>query len=275
MSSFQDAVNALAAHGCKPTLSGTGYSAYCPIHEAEHNGHKPSLSINPGDKQSIVLTCHAGCDYREIIQALGLEKPAPENAKRRIVATYSYCDLQGNEVRQKIRYEPKDFLIRHADASGNWVYKAGPGPAVLYRLPELDRSGDVFVCEGEKDVDRLAALGLCATTTIEGAAQPNQRAKWRPEYTDQLTGAKRVILIPDNDEPGRAHMRHIAQALRGKVGDVRMLTLPGLPEKGDVSDWLNAGHTVEKLCALMEETPETAPMVESVEKKVLRLFLWS
>ena len=107
------------------------------MHEADHNGHKPSLSINPGDKQPFVLNCHAGCDFREIEKALGLEKPAPLNGQQRIVATYSYRDLSGNEVRQKIRYEPKDFRIRHADASGNWVYKAGPGPAVLYRLPEL------------------------------------------------------------------------------------------------------------------------------------------
>ncbi len=252
-SSLQDAIAALESHGCKPTPSGNGYTAYCPVHEADHNGHKPSLSINPGDKQSIVLNCHAGCDYREIIQALGLEKPAPLNAQRRIVATYSYRDLQGNEVRQKIRYEPKDFRIRHVDASSNWVYKAGPGPAVLYRLPELNRLGDVYVCEGEKDCDRLHPLGLCATTNIEGAAKPNQKAKWRKEYTEQLAGAARVILIPDNDPPGRAHMAHIAQALRGKVGEIRWLELPGLPEKGDLSDWLNAGHTAEALQALMEQ----------------------
>ena len=259
MTSLQAALDALTAHGCKPTPSGRGYIAYCPVHEADHNGHKPSLSIHPGDKQPFVLNCHAGCDFREIEKALGLEKPAPVNGKRRIVATYSYRDAQGHEVRQKIRYEPKDFRIRHQPAPGaDWVYKAGAGPAVLYRLPELDRSGDVYVCEGEKDVDRLAALGLCATTNIEGAAQPNQKAKWRKEYTEQLAGAARVILIPDHDEPGKAHMAYIAQALRGKVSDVRSLALPGLSgAKGDndLSDWLDKGHTVDELQALAEEAP--------------------
>lgn len=251
--SLETVLAALEIHGCKPTPAGNGYTAYCPVHEVDHNGHKPSLSVSAGERQPVLIHCHAGCAHADIMAALNLQPATPLNGKRRIVATYSYRDLQGNEVRQKIRYEPKDFRIRHADASGNWVYKAGPGPAVLYRLPELNRDGDVYFCEGEKDCDRLHSLGFVATCNIEGAAQPNQKVKWRKEYTEQLAGAARVILIPDNDPPGRAHMAAIAQALRGKVGDVRMLTLPGLPEKGDVSDWLNAGHTVEEWRALVEQ----------------------
>lgn len=82
-----------------------------------------------------------------------------------------------------------------------------------------------------------------------------KKPKWRPEYSDQLSGAARVILIPDNDEPGQAHMRNIARQLRGKVAELRWLDLPGLPTKGDVSDWLNQGHTVAELLALVERLP--------------------
>jgi len=267
MTSLQSAIDALTAKGCKPTPSGAGYTAYCPVHESDHNGHKPSLSLNQGDK-AILIKCHAGCTYPAIIDALGL-KSEPVNGQRRVIATYSYRDAQGHEVRQKIRYEPKDFRIRHQPAPGaDFVYKAGPGPAVLYRLPELDRSGDVYVCEGEKDVDRLAALGLVATCNIEGAAKPDQKAKWRPEYTAQLAGAARVILVPDNDDAGRAHMAYIATQLRGKVGDVRIVELPGLSgAKGDndVSDWLNQGHTVEELRALVAEAQKPEPEPEPVE----------
>jgi hypothetical protein len=35
-----------------------------------------------------------------------------------------------------------------------------------------------------------------------------------------------------------------------------MLTLEGLPEKGDVSDWLNAGHTTDELRALIDRAVE-------------------
>lgn len=258
--SLQDAIAALTRLGCKPTKAGDGYTAFCPIHEAGGSGHKPSLTINAGDKVPVVVNCHAGCDGVEILKVLDITPAPRHNGKRRIVATYSYCDLDGHEVRQKIRYDPKDFRIRHRDAAGNWIYKAGDGPAVLYRLLELRAAiaegRTVFVVEGEKDADRLASLGLVATCNIEGAAKPDQRAKWRPEYTEQLSGAACVVLVPDNDESGRAHMRHVAEQLRGKVGEVRWLELPGLPEKGDVSDWLDAGGTVDKFLALADEAPE-------------------
>jgi putative DNA primase/helicase len=104
-----------------------------------------------------------------------------------------------------------------------------------------------------------------ATTTIEGAAKEGQRQKWKPEYAEQLAGANQVILIPDNDEQGRAHMRNIAKELQGKVADLRWLELPGLPDKGDVSDWLNAGHTVAELQQLAAQAP--APNLPSAKTK--------
>lgn len=260
---LQDAVAALARLGCKPVQNNNGYIAFCPIHEADGSGHKPSLTLKTGDTVPVIVNCHAGCDGREILKALDLA-PAPRpNGKRRIAATYPYMSADGSEVRQKIRYEPKDFRIRHRDASDEWVYKAGDGPAVLYRLPEvraaIAEGQTVFVVEGEKDADRLASLGLLATCNIEGAAKPEQRAKWKAEYTAQLSGAARVVLIPDNDGPGKAHMRHVAAQLAGKVGEVRWLELPGLPAKGDVSDWLDAGHTIDELKALADEAPAHAP----------------
>lgn len=251
---LQDALSALQrTTGHAPKLNGHGYICHCPAHEDE----TPSLSISEGDNGKVLLYCHAGCSYEAITAALGLDrKPAtqaPKNGARRLVATYSYHAADGVEVRQKLRYDPKDFRIRHQGASGEWVYKAGPGPAVLYRLPELQaaitKGETVFVCEGEKDADRLAALGFVTTCNIEGAASPGQKTKWRKEYTAQLAGAARVILLPDNDEPGRAHMAAVAAALKG---DVRIVDLPGLPAKGDVSDWLNQDHTAEELAALAD-----------------------
>lgn len=255
---LQDFIDAMTAKGCNPTPSGAGYAGYCPVHESDHNGHKPSLSFAQGDKQPVITKCHVGCTYPEIMAALGLKPdPAPVNGQRRIVATYDYHDATGHVVSHKLRYEPKDFRQCWPDGNGGRLWKKPKAaPAVLYRLPELlagIAAGEtVWFCEGEKDCDRLAAGGLTVTTNIEGAAKPDQKAKWRQEYTTQLAGAARVILIPDHDDPGRAHMEYVAQTLRGKVGEVRTLELPGLPAKGDVSDWLNAGHTAEDLLALAE-----------------------
>ncbi|TXI77350.1 MAG: hypothetical protein E6Q43_01220 [Dokdonella sp.] len=273
---LQDAVDELGRLGCKPVKSGDGYTAFCPVHESDGNGHKPSLTLKAGDTVPLVLNCHAGCDGREILKLLGVNGTAHKSAS--VTATYRYQGADGRDVREKLRYEPKDFRIRHRDAAGNWVYKAGDGPPVLYRLPELigaRAQGDtVFLTEGEKDADRLASAGLVATTNIEGAAQPHQRPKWKPEYTAQLSGAARVVLLPDNDGPGRAHMRHIAAQLAGKVAEVRWLELSGLPAKGDVSDWLKAGHTVDELKELASEAPQADDVLQQTDEHEAEHLKW-
>src|SRR5215210_1986134 len=49
--------------------SGGGFRSRCPA----HNGNSDtSLSITEGDDGRAVLYCHAGCGYKEIVEALGL-----------------------------------------------------------------------------------------------------------------------------------------------------------------------------------------------------------
>ena len=269
MTSLADVVDALQRANCQPTRTGNdAYTARCPVHEADGSGHKPSLSVTRGDKQPFIVHCHAGCSHAAIMAALGIEPSARRSAgagSRRIVATYPYHDASGKVLFEKVRYEPKDFRIRHRDASGAEVWRLPRGiEPPLYRLPAVKaamaRGEPIYLVEGEKDADRLASAGLCATTGYEGAAAGGQKPKWRDSYTTALAGAD-VVLLPDNDAPGRAHMRHVAAALAGKAL-VRWLELPGLPAKGDVSDWLDAGHSVDELKALAAEAPAPGPADE-------------
>lgn len=247
-------VNTLTRLGCQPVRSGVGYTAYCPIHEADGSRHTKSLTVAEGDRVPVVVHCHAGCDQKALLNVVGIHSAQAVSLIRRITHRYSYCTAEGHEVRQKVRYEPKDFRIRNKSPCGSWNYKAGTGPAVLYRLPEvsaaIQHGETIYLVEGEKDADCLAALGLVATTSIEGAWQPSQKPKWKPEYTEQLTGAGCVVLLPDHDEAGRAYMNYIGQQLTGQVREIVRVDLGqryGLPPKSDVSDWLNAGHTLEDL----------------------------
>jgi len=75
----------------------------------------------------------------------------------------------------------------------------------------------------------LARLGFTATTNPMGAG------KWRKHFGDWLKGADCVIL-PDNDKPDKNHAQQVTRNLQGKAASVKMVELPGLPEKGDVSD---------------------------------------
>ncbi|MBE2225404.1 MAG: hypothetical protein IAF02_27965, partial [Anaerolineae bacterium] len=127
---LQQAVDALTRLGCKPTKSGDSYVAYCPIHEADGKSHKQSLTLKAGNTVPVVVNCHAGCDGKGILKTLGINGTPNKSAS--IVTTYRYQAAEGIDIREKVRHEPKDFRIRHRDAAGAWVYKAGDGPAVLY-----------------------------------------------------------------------------------------------------------------------------------------------
>jgi hypothetical protein len=101
-------------------------------------------------------------------------------------------------------------------------------------------------------VQTLVRLAFEATTNSGGAK------KWRPEYSESLRG-KRVAILGDNDEPGRKHVDQVARALHGVAAALRVPSLAGLPEAGDVTDWVGQGHTAEELTALIERTPEWSP----------------
>ncbi len=244
--SLSDFIRTIEKHGCQPKQVGDQWQAYCPVHEADAHGHNPSLSIRTGDKVPFVVHCHAGCDAKSIIKALGLEHPKTSSSK--IVAEYDYHGADGIALFQKVRKEPKEFSIRHRPGLGSeWNWKL-PKLAVypLYHLPVIQSAiatgATICIVEGEKDVERLAAHFQVATTNFEGASKKVQKPKWRKEYTDQLTGAALVILIPDNDDPGRAHMLNIAKELQGKVGELRHLSFSYRVSKGPldrlVEDWL-------------------------------------
>jgi hypothetical protein len=92
--------------------------------------------------------------------------------------------------------------------------------------------------------------GLIATTNAGGAG------KWCDEYARQLVtiGAKSVVILPDNDDPGRKHADHVAKSCRDAGLLATKVELPGLPVKGDVSDWLRH-RSIEDLIAAVSERP--------------------
>ena len=106
------------------------------------------------------------------------------------------------------------------------------------------------ICEGEKDADALAALGLISTTNPGGAG------KWTPDLNKWLSGFARANIYEHNDEAGRKHVAKVASELCGVIPDIRVITFHELPERGDVSDWLQTGKTREELIARAEQAPK-------------------
>jgi len=83
--------------------------------------------------------------------------------------------------------------------------------------------------------------------------------KWRSEHSGFLHGAD-VVILPDNDQPGRDHAELVAASLQGIAKSVRVLELPGLEPKEDIVDWAKHDGTVEQLHDLIrrEAKPWTA-----------------
>ena len=93
------------------------------------------------------------------------------------------------------------------------------------------------------------SLGLPATTNPGGAG------KWLPDYNEYFRG-RHVAIIADNDEPGRRHAQMVAEALYGIAASVKIIKLPGLPPKGDISDWLDAGNNFRLLNNMFIDAPQ-------------------
>ena len=205
-----------------------------------------------------------------LIKLAGLEEPRKTEEKpqqKEIVATYDYTDEDGNFLFQAVRFKPKSFAQRVRDGA-NWVWKLGDTRRVLFNLPEVKRAIAeklwLFLVEGEKDVLTLQKYGFVATTCPMGAN------KWRPEYTKSLSGAI-LIISPDNDLAGIEHAKKVAQEVYGVTTELRIIELPGLKEKEDITDWFNKGHTAEELHQIVENTnPFEISEVQKADKAVIR-----
>ena len=253
-------VQALESLGFKVVKRGGGYRAQCPA----HHGRDLNLAINPGKDGRALLTCHShGCTYESILAALQLtgtstRPAAPSESGTRqerrptIATTYDYQDADGAVVFQTVRMHPKRFFQRRPDGHGGWINDLNGVAPVPFRLPQVlaaDKDVPILVAEGEKDVLALESLGFVATCNHGGAG------RWQDAHSFFLAG-RHVVVIADNDEPGRHHANTVANSLNGIAASVKvMLSLPSVPEKGDPSDWIAGGGTAADLQALIDATP--------------------
>jgi hypothetical protein len=245
------------ARQLKAKRTGPGaWLAKCPAHD----DRRESLSIGEGEDGRLLLNCFAGCDFADILKAAGVEPTNPNgedrSGKPRIVATYDYRDVHGELVFQVARLAPKSFRQRRPDGNGGWIWGRGEAPPLPYRLPELIEASEVYIVEGEKDCDNLAKVGIVATSNPGGADKDGEGGKKWPAGFARYFDGRHAILIPDNDTAGRRHVQAVAKKIAGKAASIRILELPGLPEKGDVSDWIDAGGTAEELQAMAAALPD-------------------
>jgi hypothetical protein len=274
----------------KHSRSGEGFSFRCPAHVDERNSGYVKAEGNA------ILKCFAACSRKTVCEALGLTesdlyvKKSSHFSSSQTVARYRYFDEAGKLLYEHRRLADADgkktFLYCRQDESGNslWTLYGGwfelkgrtwkrvegasdpntkPKPSArwfdeskraLYRLGALKKAASgspVLYCEGEKDVENAETLGVLATTA--GSA-----SDWRAEFADDLQGFD-LVIIPDNDAAGRKCAAKVASDCHKKAARIRILELPELGKGGDLSDWIAAGGTREKLLELVSKAPDFDP----------------
>src|SRR3990172_8797419 len=112
---------------------------------------------------------HKRVDLKEALNQLSeYAGQAGEKVISKIGCVYTYTDESGKVLFEVVRYIPKTFKQRRPDGKGGYIYNMEGVRLIPYNLQNVIASDTVYICEGEKDCDNLAKLGLTATTNPMG-----------------------------------------------------------------------------------------------------------
>ncbi len=238
--------------------------AVCPAHPDK----QASLTVSRGRTRTLIH-CHAGCNFEDIIQKVGLktqdlyfeERPLGSNWKRyiesrehrKIEAVYNYVSSANGEYAfTKIRMQDKR-MIYGVLCNDRFTYGLGGKhrkdlKSVYGDLRVLNKAiaegKPIFIPEGEKDTDSLTKRGYIALT-YGGSGD------WQSEFATLFKGAK-VYILADNDEPGRKVANAILSDLKGVAKSAKVIVpVPDIP-KADISDYFAAGRSNEDFEKLIQ-----------------------
>ena len=158
-----------------------------------------------------------------------------------LIHAWNYYATDGAPLGVVGRYQDggnkKDIVPFFKRNGSNWMPGIELNPRPLFGLNTL--TGDakekaIFIVEGEKSATALQSLGITAITSLGGSKAAKQ-ADWTP-----LNGYKRVYLLPDTDQSGEDYIKDVYSSLLALPEPplVKVLRLEGLPDKGDIVDWL-------------------------------------
>ncbi len=232
-------------------VSGASWVARCPAHDDRH----ASLSVARGKDGLALLTCHAGCTVEAIVAAIDWTMadlfPSRDELRGPEETVYDIRDAAG--MIQAVHVRRDDV------GSGKQLFWKRPSGALglagrttaslpLYgaeRVAGWDVREPIFLTEGEKAADAVLVHGRPALATVTGASIIPDRDVL------EILSDREVILSPDHDVPGVAHMRQLAPRLTRVARSVRWLDPAGWPAKDDLADVLAPGLSAHRLHAMV------------------------
>jgi 5S rRNA maturation endonuclease (ribonuclease M5) len=208
--------------------------AQCPAHDDTN----PSLAITAVEGQ-VLVHCHAGCLTETVMKSLGR----------------SLADLYDDRKGASYRYS--DGRIVNRKANKTFSQQGNTQSNALYHVEKIGDATTVYVCEGEKDVLAVEAVGGTAVSSAMGAGKAD-KFDWTP-----LKG-KEVIVIADNDQPGHGHARDVVERLDGIASSVKVVKAN---DGKDAADHIAAGHGLDEFVEIQGvkvEIPNGADLIEAV-----------
>lgn len=268
-----------AAENITRHFGGDWHGSYGAIPTPGHSARDRGTTVKMGDGGEVIFHAHndPSLDWRSLkdqCRSLGLipERERELGAARggwRETGSYTYRDASGTVVYRTVRKEKpgadKRFEAQRLEGR-QWVNGMGNVERVPYRLPELlaaDPAQPVYFVEGERKADKIAGWGMVATAIPFGAKG------WRDTYATHFAG-RRVIVLPDNDDPGRQFAAKVTAALGSVASSVTTVELPDLPPKGDVVNWNGNADQLRALtaAALLKRPAEQRTLVSATP------FIW-
>jgi hypothetical protein len=234
----------------------SSYAGYLRI----FNSSGPRQAIGFFDLAAELNSACSGKEFIEILKyyadKTGIEfdlkkkKKSPAAPKGKIIATYDYCNLSGKLIYQVCRLKPKSFRQRRPDPKKpeSYIWNMDGIIALPYHIKNVIDHKTVYIVEGEKCADDLIDKLKLPATTFHGGA-----GKFWPDVLPYFKD-KDIILLPDNDTAGGDHMQRLAREFQNMAASIKIVELPDLEPKGDISNWIASGGTKDKLLDLCKKT---------------------
>ena len=132
------------------------------------------------------------------------------------------------------------------------------GSSVLAIQKAIDHQKTIFYVEGEKDVNTLMKRGY-TVFTCGGSGD------WKKGVSEIIRRANVIILV-DNDKPGEQLAYQVMQDLQLIANNVSIIKpMPEVP-KADITDYFEAGHTVEEFENLIRNVDDTESICAEVQQ---------
>lgn len=275
MASLPDAKAIAAALGGE--ARGNRIAVPSPGHSKRDRG--TVLTVAPGAPDGLLAYSFNGADVLAIkddLRRRGLLPERPEgrgrpfmkvapdpDAKWAQTGCYEYDNGAGEVIYRTRRLErpgDKKRFVAERLVDGRWLSGLDGVDRLPYRFTDLCKAAEqareagtpeppIYFVEGERKADKLAGMGFLATAIAFGAQG------WVEDYGEAFSGST-VVMLPDNDVPGRNFARTVKTGIEEYGGKVSILELPGLPPKGDIIDWSGTADDLRELTAKASDAPD-------------------